>query len=148
MPQPVGPDQQDVGLGDLDVVDDGIRRGDGVAGADALVVVVDGDRQGALGGLLADHVLLEEVEDLLGLRQFELAGGLLAGLGQALLDDLVAQLDALIADVDAGAGDQLLHLLLALAAEGALEQIGALAYTSHAPPPPGLVVPHIVVFRA
>ena len=66
-------DQQDVGLRDLDVVDDASAEVDRGAGADALVVVVDGDGEGALGGLLADDVLLEEGEDLVRLRQVELA---------------------------------------------------------------------------
>jgi hypothetical protein len=39
--------------------------------------------------------------------------------GQLLIDDLVAEVDALVADVDAGAGDQLLDLALRLAAEAA-----------------------------
>src|SRR5690606_15490329 len=43
------------------------------------------------------------------------------GRGQLLVDDLVAEIDALVADVDAGAGDQLLHLPLRLAAEAAEE---------------------------
>src|SRR5690606_28605161 len=102
------------------------------SGADALVVVVDGDRERALGGLLTDHVLLEEGEDLLRLRQVELARGFFARFGEALLDDLVAQLDAFVADVDAGARDELLHLLLALSAEGAFEQVGALTDACHA----------------
>jgi hypothetical protein len=54
-------------------------------------------------------------EDLLGLGQ--VLQRELGTLGQFLLDDLVAQLDALVADVDAGPGDQLFHLLLGLAAE-------------------------------
>ena len=94
-------------------------------------MVVDGDGEGLLRGLLADDVLLEEGEDLLRLRQFELAGLGLAGLGEALFDDLVAELDALVADVDAGPGDELLDLLLALSAEGALEQVGALTDACH-----------------
>ena len=36
---------------------------------DPLVVVVDGDREGALGGLLADHVLLQDLVDLTRFRQ-------------------------------------------------------------------------------
>ena len=36
---------------------------------DALVVVVDGDRERPLGGLLADHVLVQDLVDLLRLRQ-------------------------------------------------------------------------------
>ena len=60
---------------------------------------------------------------------------LFAGFGEALLDDLVAQFDALVADVDAGTGDQLLHLLLAFAAEGTLEQVGALPDAGHSRSP-------------
>jgi hypothetical protein len=55
----------------------------------------------------------------------------LARLGELLLDDLVAQVDALVADVDAGTGDELLDLLLALAAEGTLQQVTRLSDTCH-----------------
>ena len=41
------------------------------------------------------------------------------GAGELLVDDLVAEIDALVADVDAGPGDQLLDLPLRLAAEAA-----------------------------
>jgi hypothetical protein len=40
---------------------------------------------------------------------------------ELLVDDLVAEVDALVADVDAGSGDQLLDLALRLAAEAAEE---------------------------
>ena len=53
------------------------------------------------------------------------------GLTQLLIDDLVAQLDALVTDVDTGSRDELLDLLLALATEGALEQIHTLSVTCH-----------------
>jgi GNAT superfamily N-acetyltransferase len=43
------------------------------------------------------------------------------GRRQLLVDDLVAEVDALVADVDAGSGDQLLDLALRLAAEAAEE---------------------------
>src|SRR5699024_4129612 len=103
----------------------------GLLRAYALVVVVDRDRQCALGGLLADDVLLEEVEDLPrgGQRRLLLGGGL-GGL-DLLGDDLVAQLDALLADVHPGAGDQPLDLLLRLPAEGAFEHVGSIARTRH-----------------
>ena len=55
----------------------------------------------------------------------------LTGLGQLLLDDLVAEIDALVADVDAGAGDQFLDLLLALPAERALQQVTAVTDACH-----------------
>ena len=89
-------------------------------GVDALVVVVDGDREDLLRAVLADHVLVEDVLDLGRLgdrRQAEALRLLLDLLG----DDVVAQADALVADVDGGPGDQLLDLLLALAAERAGE---------------------------
>ena len=145
-----GADEHHVGLRDLDVLVvgagllgeglGGALRGRagllGVLGAHALVVVVDGDGERALGGLLSHHVLLEEVEDLprRGQRGLLLGGGL-RGL-DLLGDDLVAQLDALLADVHPGPGDQALDLLLRLAAEGALEDVTGLARTCHSCPPP------------
>ena len=53
------PDEQDVRLLELDVVDR-------VAGVDPLVVVVDRDREDLLGPLLADDVLVERGLDLRG----------------------------------------------------------------------------------
>ena len=111
MPQPVGPS---IMMFDFSQLDLGLL---GLGDLDPLVVVVDGDREGALGGLLADHVLLQDVVDLARFRQvLQLEG---RRRGQLLVDDLVAEVDALVADVDAGAGDQLLDLALRLAAEAA-----------------------------
>jgi hypothetical protein len=73
-------------------------------------VVVDGHGERALRGLLAHHVLVEDRVDLLRLRQaLELEAG---WGGELLIDDLVAEVDAFVADVDAGPGDQLLDLTL------------------------------------
>ena len=121
-------DEQDVGLRDVDVVL--VTLGGGpLVGLDALVVVVDGDGERLLRRVLADDVGLEEVEDLARLGQ--LVEAEVTAVGELLLDDLVAQVDALVADVDAGPGDELLHLLLGLAAEGALEQVAALSDSCH-----------------
>jgi hypothetical protein len=80
-------------------------------------VVVDSDRERPLGGLLADYVLVEDLVDLARLRKvLELED---RRRGQLLVDDLVTEIDAFVADVDAGAGDQLLDLALRLAAEAA-----------------------------
>jgi hypothetical protein len=68
------------------------------ADLDALVVVVDGDGEDLLGVLLADDVVVQELVDLTGLGQLVEAD--LGGLRQLLLDDLVAQIDAFVADVD------------------------------------------------
>ena len=82
-------------------------------------MVVDGDGEGSLRSLLAHHVLVQDVVDLLRLGQvLELEAG---GGGQLLVDDLVAEIDALVADVDAGTGDQLLDLTLRFPAERAEE---------------------------
>src|SRR5690606_28717518 len=121
-------DEKDVGLGDLDVV--GVALAEAVrVGLDPLVVVVDSHRQSPLGAVLAHHILLEEVVDLA--RLGTLVQAELAALGELLLDDLVAAVDALVADVDPRAGDELLDLLLRLAAERALEQVAALTHACH-----------------
>ncbi len=121
-------EQQDVGLRELDDRV-GVTRLAVAAGLDALVVVVDGHGERPLGLVLADHVAVEELEDLGGLG--ELVEAELARLGEFLFDDLVAEVDALVADVDARTGDQLLDLLLALPAERAFEQITRLADSCH-----------------
>ena len=94
MPQPVGPMSRMLRLLQLDV---------GVAvraGLHALVVVVDGDRQDLLGLLLPDDVVVQVLVDLTGLGEVvELD---LGALRELLFDDLVAEVDALVADVDAG----------------------------------------------
>ena len=121
------PEQQDVRLLELDVVL-GRRH------LHALVVVVDRDGERALRRLLRDHVLVQERVDLGRARkvvEVEVRGS-----GELLVDDLVAEIDALVADVDAGPGDQLLDLPLALAAEAAEQLLVSLGCTGH-----GLVVP-------
>ena len=69
--------------------------------------------------LLTDHVVIQEIEDLPGLGQILEAN--LRRLRELLFDDVVAQLDALVTDVDAGSGYQFFDLLLRLAAEAALD---------------------------
>src|SRR5712691_4270852 len=118
-------EQQDVGLGQLDAL---IARAV-FAGLDALVVVVHGHRQGLLGLVLADHVRVEELVDLPRLGQAVPLE--LGGLGELFLDDLVAEVDALVAYVHARAGDELLDLLLTLTAERALQQVPTVTDACH-----------------
>src|SRR5690606_31429967 len=113
--------QQDVRLGQLDVLV-------ALAALDALVVVVDGHREGLLRPMLADHVLVQHLEDLARLGQR--AARRLRLLLEFLADDVVAELHAFIADEHAGAGDQLAHLVLALPAERAVEDLVAIAGTA------------------
>ena len=129
-----GAHQQNVGLGHFDVffVAVGTGNGEGLPGdarADALVVVVHGHGQSTLGGVLADHVLLQVIVDLLRARELDVVGFL--DLGEFLFDDFVAQFNALIANVDARPGNELANLLLAFTAEGAFEQVNALSDARH-----------------
>src|SRR5690606_8190757 len=65
---------------------------------DPLVMVVNGHGQRLLGMVLPDDVLIEDIPDFLGFGQVAEVEVLFAS--QLLLDDLIAQLDALIADVN------------------------------------------------
>src|SRR4051794_23576637 len=104
-------EQKDVRLLQLDLAVLGLHH------LHALVVVVDRYRQRALRVLLADYVLLENRVDLLRLREILDVEG--RGPGELLVDDLVTEIDALVADVDAWPSDQLLDLPLRLSAETA-----------------------------
>src|SRR5690348_5156525 len=106
-------DEHDVGLVQLDVVVANRRR------IDALVMIVDRDRQRLLRALLADHILVEYVFDLLGRRDLGY------GLGDLPLfifrQDLVAERDALVADVDRWPGNEFPDRVLGLSAERAAQ---------------------------
>ena len=107
-------DQQDVRFGELDIVVLAAVR-------QPLVVVVHRDRQHPLGVVLADHVIVEHLADVAR------AGHPVARLDQRrlvlLADDVHAELDAFIADEHGRPGDQLSDLVLALAAERAVERV-------------------------
>ena len=109
---------------------------------EAFVVVVDGDRHHFLCRVLADHLFIQETLDLLwfgdrgqgwsrsssfvGSRTrfaalFRSVSSIALAVHQFFIQDLVAEIDALIADVNARSGNQLAHLVLRFAAERALE---------------------------
>src|SRR3989440_5278919 len=116
-----GADQQNVALGDLDIV---LGARGGGAGLQALVVIVDRDREHLLGALLADDVLVEDLLDLVGLGK--LVARAFGAILELLTDDVVAQLDAFVAHEHRGAGDQLADLVLTLAAEGAVQELAVI----------------------
>src|SRR4051794_9309323 len=103
------------------------------AGLHALVVVVDRDREDLLRLLLPDDVVVQVLVDLARLGQVVEAD--LGALRELLFDDLVAEVDALVADVDAWTRDELLDLLLALSAERALQQVATVSELGHVPSP-------------
>ena len=108
-----GADEQNVRLVELDVVV--LER----RGVDALVVIVDRDGERLLRLLLPDHVLVEDVLDLLRRRDLSDRLGYLALL--VLRQNLVAESDALVADVDGRTGDELPDRVLRFPAERAAE---------------------------
>src|SRR6185436_4535586 len=108
LPRPGRPDQEDVALLQLDV---GLLA----AQPDALVMVVDRDREGPLGVALADHVAIELLDDRARRRVLGPLGGLF------LREDVVAESHALIADEHARTADELPDLAPLLSAEGAVE---------------------------
>ena len=122
-----GADQQDVGLRQLDLAIEAVPQ------LDALVVVVDRNGQDPLRLILADDVVVQEGVDLSG--RWQLTERNVGGVGQFFFDDLVAEINALVADVDAGAGDQLLDLLLRLPAKRALQEFSTLTELGHAVAP-------------
>ena len=109
-------DQQDVRLVELDLV----ARLRLLLDLDALVVVVDRDGELLLGLFLADDVLVEELLDFLrhGQGRARAVGPLEA---VVVGDDVVADLDALVADEDRRTRDELADVVLVLVAERAPE---------------------------
>src|SRR6202000_2044066 len=118
-------EQQDVGLGQLH----GLVARALTAALNPLVVVVHRDGESLLGLVLTDDVGVEELVDLPRLRQAVPLDAV--RLGELFLDDLVAEVDALVADVHTWAGDELLYLLLALPAERALQQVATVSDACH-----------------
>src|SRR5713226_1716936 len=119
-----GPDQQDVGLGQLHVTRLAVQE-------NPLVVVVDGHGQFLFRLVLTDDVALQESLDLW--RPRKAAVGWVSLLALFVLEDLLADGDALIADVGARIvrrrADQLLDLLLRLVAERAAQRFVGIKFS-------------------
>ena len=114
-----------------------------LAGENALVVVVDRDSQHLFGGILPDNILIQPRLDLGGGQDIDALERVIvivrtglrgcaaavprhtgARRGRALavlVQGIVAHIQAVLADIDAGANDQLLYLILRPPAEAADE---------------------------
>ena len=79
-------------------------------------MVVDRYREHALGLLLPNHILVEDLVDFCWYGQLGVVA-LGAGLLNFLTDNIVAEVDTLIANKNRRARNQLAHLILALATE-------------------------------
>ena len=94
-------------------------------------MVVDRDRELLLRLFLADDVLVEELLDFL--RDRQRGAGAAARLEAVVVrDDVVADLDALVADEDRRARDQLADVVLVLVAERAAEDLAVAGFFYHA----------------
>jgi hypothetical protein len=116
-------DEKNVGLLHLD-------RFFAVAQPNALVVIVHRNREHLLRVLLANHVGIQEALDR-GRRRNALFRARAVVLKPFLCDDVIAQANALIADVHRRPGYQLLDLALALPAERARKIHIATVSTTH-----------------
>src|SRR5690606_2757096 len=110
------PDEHDVALGQLDVV------ALDLAVTDALVVVVYRHRQHALGQALANDVLVEERLDFGRRGQLGPYGRTRTGL-RFFADDVIAEVDALVANEHRWPRDQLADFVLAFIAERAMQHL-------------------------
>ena len=92
-------------------------------------MVVHGHCQHPLRLFLPDHIVVEDIVDLLRSDQratFERGGSF-----QLLFDDLRAEINAFIADVDARPGDQLSYLSLRFTAERAQQLLAGVGRPAH-----------------
>src|ERR1700688_678090 len=82
---------------------------------------MDCDGKHLLGVVLADDVVVENLADLLRGRNF--VARFRQGRLVLLADDVHAKLDAFVTNEDGWPGNELAHLVLALAAERAVERV-------------------------
>ena len=88
-------------------------------------MIVNGDREHLLGVVLPDHIVIEDLADFLRCRDTIVR---LHQRGFVLLaDDVRAQFDAFVADQHVRTGNQLARIVLALAAERAIERVLGIA---------------------
>ena len=120
--------QQNVRFGQLDFVATANRGGLALI-LNTPVMVVDGHGEDLLGLALTDDVIIEESSNLTRIRQVVEAE--LGRFGEFLFDDLVAEIYALVADVDARARNELLDLLLRLTAKRTLQQLACVTEFGH-----------------
>ena len=119
-------EKHDVRLLDLHVLE--LVTDLGLVLAEALIVIVNGDREHLFGVFLTDDVLVELGKD--GGRGGNLETGFFRrgfafgrSAAEFLFENVGANLDALVADIHTGTGDQFFNLRMALSAEGAHRQI-------------------------
>jgi hypothetical protein len=89
-------------------------------------MIVDGNGDGFLGAVLADDMEVELAFDLGRFwdGELETAFGLGRAAAELLVEDALADVDAIVADVDARACDEFAHFAVGLPTEAAHRQVG------------------------
>ena len=91
-------------------------------------MVVNRNRQYLFRPLLTDDIFVENRLDILGLRQLVVTD--LVRILEFLTDDVIAEFDALVANEDGRARNQLANFVLALAAKRTIEEFAVLVLTA------------------
>src|SRR5713101_6320121 len=94
-------------------------------------MVVDCNRQYLFCQFLTNDVLVQNLTNFVRCRKLVLIGAGGVGGGAFFPNDVVTKLDALIADEHRWPGNELPHLVLAFAAEGAVKKFVAGCFLGH-----------------
>src|SRR5712692_52908 len=114
-------DQEYVRFLNLDIARSALQH------VNSLVVLINRHGQPLLGFFLTDNVVVEEFLDLHRLWERRASSGCFLLL--IVADDLVANIDALIADINGRAGNQLLHFVLRFSAKRAAQCVVASSHS-------------------
>ena len=87
-------------------------------------MVVDRDGERFLRRVLSDHVFVKEFLDLLRFQEIDAGQLLLSFFSELFVQDIGAEVNALVADIDISRSRKKLpHLVLRLSAEGAADSV-------------------------
>ena len=88
-------------------------------------MVVHCHRQRLFGDVLANDILIKRAPDFCRLGHADIGRLTPRVFVQFFIENTLANVDAAIADINAGTGDQFAHLCMALATEGAHGEVGS-----------------------
>ena len=88
-------------------------------------MIVNRDRKRLLGDVLADDILIERAPDFRRLRHTNIGRLTARVLVEFLIEDAFADVDATVANINAGPGDEFAHFRVAFATEGAHGEVGS-----------------------
>ena len=132
-----GADEQDVALFELHIAGgegggdfaaafrSAVFRGELLSVEDALVVIVHGHAEHFFGMRLSDDMLVQQRHDVRRARDEQAGRARLSFLAVFPVEDVFADVDAVVANVHARPRDEFAHLRMAFAAEGTEGNVGA-----------------------